>query len=44
MAAVVGGNVLHIFDQGVGEIQTKVISLNGNFRDRYSCFSMLLKK
>ena len=42
-AAVMGGNDLHTLGWGVGEIQAKVISLNGNFRDHYSCFSVMLK-
>lgn len=33
VAAVMVGNDLHTLGWGVGEIQTKVISLNGNFRD-----------
>lgn len=43
-ATVMVGNDLHTLGWGVGEIQTKVISLNGNFRDHYSYFNMMLKK
>lgn len=43
VAAVMVGNDLHTLGWGVGEIQTKVISLKGNFRDHYSCLNKMLK-
>ena len=42
VAAVMVCNDLHTLGWGVGEIQSKVISLNGNFRDHYSCFSVII--